>query len=280
MRKINAKKIETAVEQLFSKANFFLPKDVLNAIEKAEKNEKNKLSKYVLDVILENSRIAQKEKIPLCQDTGIAVLFLEIGQNVLITGKPLQKAIDDGIRKAVKKNFFRASVVKDPLERINTKNNTPAIVHTEIIPGSKIKMYLLAKGGGAENMSALKMLKPSDGEKGVVDFVVKTVKEAGPNPCPPIIVGVGIGGNFEKCAYIAKKALLRKIGKSNPKNNLAKLEKEILQKINSLHIGPSGFGGKNTCLAVNIESLPCHIASLPVAVNIECHSHRHYEAVL
>ena len=280
MRKVNAKEIERAVEKLYARVNLSLPSDVLKELSKARKKERSSAAKNVLNILLENAAIAKKESIPICQDTGLAVIFIEVGQDVNIAGGNIKEAVNRGVKKAVKKAYLRASVVKDPLDRINTKDNTPAITHIDIVPGNKIKISVMAKGGGSENMSALKMLKPSDGAQGVSDFVVETVKNAGPNPCPPIIVGVGIGGNFEKCAYIAKRTLLRPIGKHNPDKNIAKLEKVLLKKINSLRIGPSGFGGRTTCLAVNIETLPCHIASMPVAVNIECHAHRHAAAVI
>ncbi len=280
MRKVNAKEIERAVEKLYARVNLDLPSDVLNALSKARKKENSPAAKNVLNILLENAAIAKKESIPICQDTGLAVIFIEVGQDVHVSGANIKEAVSRGVKKAVKNAYLRASVVKDPLGRINTKDNTPAITHIDIVPGNKIKISVMAKGGGSENMSALKMLKPSDGIQGVIDFVVDTVKNAGPNPCPPIVVGVGIGGNFEKCAYIAKRSLLRPIGKHNLDKNIAKLEKVLLKKINSLRIGPSGFGGRTTCLAVNIETLPCHIASMPVAVNIECHAHRHATALI
>lgn len=280
MRKINAKEIERAVEKLYAKVNLVLSSDVLKALSKVRKKENSPAAKNVLNILLENAAIAKKESIPICQDTGLAVIFIEVGQDVHVSGANIKEAVSRGVKKAVKDAYLRASVVKDPLDRINTKDNTPAITHIDIVPGNKIKISVMAKGGGSENMSALKMLKPSDGMQGVVDFVVDTVKNAGPNPCPPIVVGVGIGGNFEKCAYIAKRSLLRTIGKHSLDTGIAKLEKILLKKINSLGIGPSGFGGKTTCLAVNIDTMPCHIASLPVAVNIECHAHRHAQAVI
>lgn len=280
MRKIKAKKIEQAIEKLYTKANYNLPKDVEQALKRSVKKETSKIAKNVLNVLIENSDIAKNELIPICQDTGLAIVFVEIGQDVRIAGGDLKEAINNGVKNAVKKAFLRASVVGDPFDRINTKDNTPAIIHTDIVPGSRIKISVMAKGAGSENMSALKMLKPSDGMPGVIDFVLETVKNAGPNPCPPIVVGVGIGGNFEKSAYLAKRSLLRRLGAKNQKKDIARLEKTLLDRINRLKIGPSGFGGKATCLAVNIETLPCHIASLPVAVNIECHAHRHAEAVI
>jgi len=280
MRKIKAKKIEQEVEKLYTKANYNLPKDVEQALKGSVKKETSKIAKNVLNVLIENAGIAKNELIPICQDTGLAIVFAEIGQDVHVVGGDLKEAINNGIKNAVKKAFLRASVVGDPFDRINTKDNTPAIVHTDIVPGSRIKISVMAKGAGSENMSALKMLKPSDGMPGAIDFVLETVKNAGPNPCPPIVVGIGIGGNFEKSAYLAKRSLLRRLGAKNQKKDIARLEKTLLDRINTLKIGPSGFGGKTTCLAVNIETLPCHIASLPVAVNIECHAHRHAEAVI
>jgi len=280
MRKIKAKKIEQAVERLYAKANYNLPKDVEQALKRSVKKETSKIAKNVLNVLIENSDIAKNELIPICQDTGLAIVFVEIGQDVCVMGGDFKEAVNSGVKNAVKKAFLRASVVGDPFDRANTKDNTPAIIHTDIVPGSKIKISVMAKGAGSENMSALKMLKPSDGMSGVIDFVLETVKNAGPNPCPPIVVGIGIGGNFEKSAYLAKRSLLRRLGAKNQKKNIAQLEKTLLDRINKLKIGPSGFGGKTTCLAVNIETLPCHIASLPVAVNIECHAHRHAEAVI
>lgn len=281
MRQIKAALITKAVEDLFVKINLELAPDMISALKKAHKTEKDSGARSVLKVLLENASIAKKESIPICQDTGLAVIFAQIGQNVRISGGDLKSSVDQGVKQAVKKGYLRASVVNDPLIRKNTEDNTPAILHTEIVPGNKIKLYLLAKGGGAENMSALKMLKPSDGIEGVKAFVIETVKKAGPSACPPMIVGVGIGGNFEKCAYLAKKALLRKTGANAPREaHLKALESSLLKDINRLGIGPSGFGGKTTCLAVNIESAPCHIASLPVAVNIECHAHRHVEIEL
>jgi len=280
MRTVNAKQISDTAAKLYAEANFDLSKDVLSSLKAARSKETKKLSKSALDILVKNTAIAKKESIPLCQDTGLAVVFAEIGQDVHVKGTGIREAVDQGIRKAVKQSYLRASVVKSPLDRINTKDDTPAIVHIDIVPGNKIKLTVLAKGGGAENMSALRMLKPSDGTEGIKSFVLETVRKAGPNPCPPIVVGIGIGGNFEMSAFLAKKALLRRIGSKNQDRKTAQLEKEILKEINKLDIGPSGFGGKTTGLAVHIETYPCHIASLPVAVNIECHSHRHRTAVI
>ncbi len=278
MRTVKASIISDTVSKLYLSCNYILPADVLAGIKKGLRSEKG-LSKKNLEVLCDNAAIAVTDSIPLCQDTGLAIVFLKIGQEVRIEGD-LAAAVNSGVAKAVKEGLLRSSVVKDPFDRKNTGNNTPAIIHTEIVKGSRIEITVLAKGAGAENMSALKMLKPSEGKEGVEEFVLETVKNAGPNPCPPVIVGVGIGGNFETCALLAKKALLRKVGTSSGKKDIAKLEKGLLKKINKLKIGPSGLGGKTTALAVNIETLPCHIASLPVAVNIECHSHRHMSAVI
>ena len=280
MRKIKAAQITKTVADLYSNISFNLPSDVKSALKQARKNEKNSTAKEALDVLIENAGIAAKESIPICQDTGLAIVFAEVGQGVQIVGGDFEMAINAGIRKAVKDSYLRASVVKSPIDRINTADNTPAIIHSRIISGDKIRLTILAKGAGAENMSAIKMLKPADGVEGIKQFVMDTVKNAGPNPCPPIIVGVGIGGNLERSAMLAKQALIRNIGSHNKDKKTAVLEKDLLQEINKLGIGPSGLGGKTTCLCVNIETFPCHIASLPVAVNIECHAHRHGTKVI
>ncbi|GFR36456.1 fumarate hydratase [Thermobrachium celere] len=238
------------------------------------------LEKKILDILIKNSEIAENEKMPMCQDTGMAVVFMEIGQDVHIVGGNLEDAINEGVRQGYIEGYLRKSVVKDPLDRVNTKDNTPAIIHYSIVPGDKIKITVAPKGFGSENMSRLKMLKPADGVEGVKKFVLETVKEAGPNPCPPIVVGVGIGGTFEKAAFLAKKALLRSVDEENKNPYYAQLEKELLEEINKLGIGPQGFGGLTTCLGVNIEVYATHIAGLPVAVNINCHATRHKEAVI
>lgn len=281
MRKIRSEQITKAVERLYSEINTQLPQDVYHALKKAKSSERSKPAKWAMNILVKNAEIARDEQIPICQDTGLAIVFIEIGQQVCIVGDFLEDAVNKGVRGAVKKALLRASVVRSPLDRRNTMDNTPAIIHTKIIPGNKIKISVMAKGAGSENMSVLKMLKPSDGEEGIIDFVLDTVKKAGPNPCPPIIVGVGIGGNFETCAFLAKHALLRKIGVNVGRDpHLQNLERRLLLGINKLGIGPSGFGGKTTCLNVGIETAPCHIASLPVAVNIECHAHRHGTQVI
>lgn len=280
MRRIKREDIVRTVKKLYLDAVFSLPEDVSAALFKAHEREKG-LSKEIVRQIIENQKIALEDKVPLCQDTGVAVIFVYWGTQVIYEEEDLFEAFNEGIRLAVKEGYLRASIVEDPIfERKNTKDNTPCIVHFEPIRGDKVRIVLAPKGAGSENMSALRMLKPSQGLKGVKDFVIETVKNAGGNPCPPIIVGVGIGGNFEKCAILAKKSLLRKVGESNGNSLYAQLERELLEEINSLNIGPMGIGGKITTLAVHIEYAPCHIASLPVAVNIQCHSARHKEAEL
>jgi fumarate hydratase subunit alpha len=280
MRKIHVDEIVEAVRELCIKANYELGERELEALQKARQTEESPLGKDVLKQIIENARIAREEELPLCQDTGFAVFFVELGQEVLIEGGLLQEAIAEGVRRGYQDGYLRKSILGDPLERVNTGDNTPPVVHLELVAGDRLKITFDAKGGGSENMSRLKMLKPADGEQGVKDFVVETVKLAGANPCPPIIVGVGIGGTFEICALLAKKSLLRPLGSTNPKPRYAAMEAELLERINNLGIGPQGFGGRVTALAVHITAHPCHIASLPVAVNIECHSHRHKSVVL
>jgi fumarate hydratase subunit alpha len=278
MKNIKKEQIIETVKKLYMEAVVHLPQDVSEALKNAYKKESG-LAQEILKQIIDNEKIAQEDKIPLCQDTGVAVLFVEWGTDVIFEdGDPIE-AFNEGIRRAVKEGYLRASVVDDPLfERKNTKDNTPCIIHFEIVNSDKVKIILAPKGAGSENMSALRMLKPAQGLQGIKDFVIETVKNAGGNPCPPIIVGVGIGGNFEKSAILAKKALLRKVGEPNKNSHYANLEKELLNEINSLGIGAMGVGGQTTALAVHIEYAPCHIASLPVAVNIQCHSARHKEA--
>ncbi|AVX20647.1 MULTISPECIES: fumarate hydratase [Carboxydocella] len=280
IREIHVDEIRLAVANLVKEANYFLPEDVENAIKKATETEQSPNGKEILNLLLQNAQIAREEQMPICQDTGFAVIFVELGQDVHITGGDLITAINEGVRSGYVEGYLRKSIVGHPLERVNTKDNTPAVIHLEIVPGSQLKIVVAPKGGGSENMSALKMLKPADGITGVKKFVLETVKNAGPNPCPPIIVGVGIGGTFEKCALLAKKALLRPVGSKNPDKIAAELEEQLLQEINSSGIGPQGLGGKITALAVHIELYAAHIASLPVAVNINCHAARHKEIVL
>ncbi|MCD6182002.1 MAG: fumarate hydratase [Candidatus Cloacimonetes bacterium] len=281
MRQIVAGKIADTVCQMCISANYYIDPQVIECIEKARKSETSPLGKKILEMMLENYRLAAEKQMPICQDTGVAVVFAEVGQDVKILGGTLEEAINDGIRRGYKEGFLRKSMVADPLfDRKNTTDNTPAIIHLRLVAGNSLKLIVAPKGGGSENMSTIAMMKPADGVEGVTDFVLKTVKNAGGNPCPPIIVGVGIGGNFEQCALLAKRALLRPLNDVHPDESYGNLEKELLEKINQLNVGPQGFGGKTTALAVKIEHMPCHIASLPVAVNIQCHVHRHLEKTL
>jgi fumarate hydratase subunit alpha len=281
MRDIKAQEITRTVSRLFPEANFFLAGDVLTALKQAREDEESPVGRAVLDRILENTEMAAREKMPLCQDTGTALVFLELGQEVHITGGDLYTAVDEGVRRGYEAGYLRKSMVRQPYSaRVNTRDNTPAIIYTDIVPGDRLKITVMPKGGGAENMSRLAMLRPAQGRQGVIDFVVNAVDEAGSNPCPPVIVGVGIGGTVEKTVMLAKRALLRKVGEPNPETEVAQLEKEMLQRVNNLGIGPQGFGGRTTALAVHAEIFPCHIASMPVAVNLQCHSARHKEAIL
>lgn len=280
MRDINVQSITETVAKLCTEANYLLGSDVLDAIKNARNKEASTLGKNILEQLVVNAAIAQEESVPMCQDTGYAVIFVELGQDVHIVGGSLNEAINDGVRKGYTEGYLRKSIVGHPLERKNTGDNTPAVIHIKVVPGDKLKITVAPKGGGSENMSAIKMLKPSEGVEGVKKFVVETVKAAGSNPCPPILVGIGIGGTFEKCAYLAKEALLRPVGEQNILPDIAKLEQDLLTAINKLGIGPQGLGGRTTALAVHIEIYPAHIASLPVAVNINCHATRHKEAIL
>ena len=280
MRIINIKEITKTVKELSIEANYYLPDDIKEAIEKAEKNEKWPIANNILNKIIENSHIAAREKIPICQDTGMACVFVDIGQDVHIIGGNLEEAINEGVRQGYEEGFLRKSVVKDPLHRVNTNDNIPALIYYNIVPGDKVKIIVSPKGFGSENMSRIVMLKPSDGLEGVKNFVLETVRIAGPNPCPPIVIGIGIGGNFDKVAYLAKKALLRYVNEKNVDEFYGNLEKELLEEVNKIGIGPQGFGGKTTALALNIETYPTHIAGLPVAVNINCHATRHKERIL
>lgn len=280
MREIDVGKIAEAIKKLCLETNLYLPRDVEEALREASAREESPTGKEILRQILENIKIARAEKIPLCQDTGYTVVFLEIGQEVRLTGGDLASAINAGVSQGYKEGYLRKSIVEDPLRRKNTGDNTPAIIHTEIVPGEKVKLTVLPKGGGSENMSEARVLAPAAGREGIEDFVVERVRKSGANPCPPVIVGVGIGGTFEYCTYLAKKALLRKIGSPHPDPYYRDLEERLLKKINNLGIGPLGLGGRITALAVHIEVFPAHIASLPVAVNIQCHVARHKEIVL
>lgn len=277
MREIHISEIISTVRDLCIESNYYLSSDVKEALCNAKENETWPLAENVLDQIILNSNIAKEEDMPICQDTGMACVFVEVGQEVHIVGGLLQDAINEGVRRGYEEGFLRKSVVKDPINRVNTKDNTPAIIYYDIVPGDKIKITVAPKGFGSENMSRIKMLKPSDGLQGVKDFIIETVKLAGPNPCPPIVIGVGIGGTFDKAAYLAKKALIRPLNKRNDEKFYSDLEEELLETINKLGIGPQGFGGKTTALGLNIETYPTHIAGLPVAVNINCHATRHKE---
>ena len=279
MREVNARQITEIVARLCIEANLKLPEDVIERIKTCRKEEDWPAAINVLDIMADNCKIAQESDIPICQDTGVACVFLEIGQDVHIIGD-LKEAVDEGVRRGYRDGFLRMSVVKDPLDRVNSGDNTPAMLYLDIVPGDCVKITVAPKGFGSENMSQLKMLRPADGIKGVCDFVLRVVDEAGPNPCPPIVVGVGVGGNFDKAPALAKKALLRPLGQPNELEMYAALEARLLQEINALGIGPQGFGGKTTALAVHIESMPTHIAGLPCAVNINCHVARHASEVI
>jgi len=281
VREVATGQIADAVARLCIDGNYHLGEDVLAILRTYRELEPSPVGREVLDQILENAEIARDQQMPLCQDTGLTVIFLELGQEVHVTGGDLNAAIADGVRRGYKEGYLRKSMVEHPFSsRTNTKDNTPPVIHTAVVPGDRLKIIVAPKGGGSENMSQLAMLKPADGRKGVVNFVVEAVRKAGANPCPPIIVGVGVGGSAEKAMWLAKHALLREVGAPNPDAELAELEAEILDRVNRLGIGPQGFGGLTTALAVHVETFPCHIASLPVAVNIQCHSARHKEAVL
>ncbi|MBR3460122.1 MAG: fumarate hydratase [Clostridia bacterium] len=279
MREIKADIITERIAELCVAANCMLPCDIKSRIEDARRAEPWHTAQGILDKIIENYGIAERDNVPICQDTGVCCVFLKIGQEVHIDGD-LRAAVDEGVRRGYGEGYLRKSVVKDPLRRVNTGDNTPAMLYTEIVPGDKIELTVAPKGFGSENMSKLAMLKPSDGIEGVKAFILQTVKDAGPNPCPPIVVGVGIGGTFDKAAYLAKKALMRSTDERNSDEFYAELEAEMLEKINSLGIGPQGLGGRTTALAVNIEWMPTHIAGLPVAVNINCHVTRHRTLVI
>lgn len=280
LRRINVKRITQTVRNLFIEANTVLSDDMVTALKEVLPREESATGKKVLEKIIENADIACKNKMPICQDTGLAVLFVEIGQDVHIVGGDLRAAIEEGVRQAYADGFLRKSVC-DPLTRKNTEDNTPAIIHIDIVEGDRLKIIAMPKGGGSENVSAAKMLTPAVGIDGIKDFVLETVDHAGANPCPPIIIGIGIGGSLEQACILAKKALLRSVGEANSKDErLSQIEKDIYSSINKSGIGPGGLGGRITTLAVNVEMMPCHIASLPVAVNIQCHVARHKEAII
>ncbi len=280
MREIAAERISQAVAELCLKANYQLGEDVYQALSFSMQAEESAAGKEILARIIENIAIAGSEKLPLCQDTGQAVVFVELGQQVQVTGGDLSDAINEGVRRGYEQGYLRKSMVRGLFERENTGDNTPAIIHYEIVPGEQLRITLAPKGGGSENMSQVRMLKPADGVAGIKKFIVEVVAEAGPNPCPPVVVGVGIGGTMEKAALLAKRALLRPLSQPNPDPQLAVLEAEVLSQINDLGIGPQGLGGRITALAVQIENFPTHLACLPVAVNLNCHCARHQEVCL
>ena len=280
MREIQASMITDTIERLCIEANQVLPDDIKKSIQACRSCEDGQIACGILDNIIDNYEIAENEQVPICQDTGMACVFLEIGQDVHITGGDLSEAVDEGVRRGYTNGYLRKSVVKDPVRRGNTGDNTPAMLYTEIVPGENIKITVGPKGFGSENMSAIRMFKPSAGIEGIKDFIIETVETAGPNPCPPMVVGVGIGGTFDKAALLAKKALMRPIDTENEDPYYADLEKEMLEKINQLGIGPQGFGGRTTALGLNIETMPTHIAGMPCAINISCHVTRHKTEVI
>ncbi|MDP3063305.1 MAG: fumarate hydratase [Chloroflexota bacterium] len=280
MREISAQQIVETVARLAQEANYYLPEDVLDALRAARAKEDAPRAQKVLDVILKNAEVAAQGQIALCQDTGTTVIFLDIGQDVHIQGE-LHQALADGVAKGYVGGFLRSSIVRRPFSRrLNTGDNTPPVVHTEIVPGDRLKITLMPKGGGCENMSRMAILKPGEGKKGIADFVLRTIEESGGNPCPPVILGVGIGGTAEYVMYLAKRSLLRKVGEHNPDPEVAQFEQELLERVNATGIGPQAWGGRTTALAVNIETFPTHITALPVGVNVQCHSARFKTAVL
>jgi fumarate hydratase subunit alpha len=280
MRKVSVKRVTDAIAEMCQEANFELCSDVKNALTEFESKEVSPIGKGILGDILDNAKLASVKKVPMCQDTGMAVIFVEVGQEVYLMDGLLTDAINEGVRKGYTEGYLRKSVVKDPLIRENTKDNTPAIIHYDLVPGEQIKITVAPKGFGSENMSRMKMLKPSDGVEGVKEFVLETVSLAGPNPCPPIIVGVGIGGTIEKAAYLAKRSLLRPLHEHHEKDHIRELEIELLEAVNKLGIGPQGLGGLTTAIGVNADVYPTHIAGLPVVVNINCHAARHVERII
>lgn len=280
MREIHVSAVTDAVKKLCMEANWELEPDMLRAFDRALEVERSAAGRQVLQILKENAEMARTKRIPYCQDTGFVVCFVELGQDVHVTGGGLYDAIDEGVRRGYREGYLRASIVRDPFDRVNTGDNTPAIVHAEVVPGEHLTLKVMAKGGGCENRSKYRMLTPADGLPGVKAWVLECIQTAGPDACPPLIAGVGVGGTFEKAALLSKKALFREIGKPNPNAELAALEAELLAEANRLGIGPQGYGGDTTAFAIHIETYPCHITSLPVAVTIECHAHRHKEATL
>ena len=280
MKEVNVDIIIETIKELCIEANYDITSDIYDSLCEAKKSETFELGKNIISDIILNSQIAKEERVPICQDTGMACVFVEMGQDVHIVGGNINDAINEGVRRGYEEGFLRKSVVKDPINRVNTGDNTPALIYIDIVPGENIKLTVAPKGFGSENMSQIKMLKPADGIDGVKKFIIDVVREAGPNPCPPMVVGVGIGGSFDKAAYLAKKALIRPINKFNENEYYKELEIELLESMNKLGIGPQGFGGKTTALGLNIEVYPTHIAGLPVAVNINCHATRHADRVI
>ena len=279
MREIEFNEIVNSIAELCIKINYELDEEIIDSFTKSLTTEKSSVGKEVLELLIANAKIAKEEGVPICQDTGTAVVFLELGQDVVIKGGSLTEAIEEGVNRGYLEGYLRKSMC-NPFTRANTGDNCPPIIHTQIVPGDRLSISIAAKGGGSENMSCLAMLSPSDGIDGIKRFVIETVDKAGPNPCPPLVVGIGVGGNFETCAILAKKALMRNLGEASKDETAAKIEKELLSELNQLGIGPSGFGGTTTVLGVHMEVMPCHIASLPVAVNLNCHASRHGKIVL
>lgn len=280
MRELHVDQITGAVREMVMDACVNLGPDMVRALTAARKTEQSPLGLVVLDELIENAELARRERIPMCQDTGTAVFFVEVGQEVHVVGGLLVDAINEGVRRGYMDGYLRASIVGDPLTRVNTKDNTPAVVHTDLVAGDRVRIAFTAKGAGSENMGRLTMLKPADGKEGVTGFILETIKLAGPNACPPLVVGVGIGGSFDKVASLAKHAIMRDVGAPSPDPDVAAYERELLEKANQLGLGPQGMGGTTTALAIHVETYPCHVASLPVAVNIQCHANRHRETVL
>ncbi|MBI4562360.1 MAG: fumarate hydratase [Candidatus Rokubacteria bacterium] len=280
MREIHVSAITDAVKKLCMEANYDLEPDMLRAFDRALEAERSPAGRQVLEMLKENAQLARTQKIPYCQDTGFVVSFVELGQDVHVTGGLLTAAINEGVRQGYTEGYLRASIVESPFDRKNTGDNTPAVIHIDVVPGANLKIMVMAKGGGCENRSKYKMLTPADGVEGMKDFVLEVIRTAGPDACPPLVAGVGVGGTFEKAAVLSKKALLREIGSANPDPAIDAIEKELLDRANRLGIGPQGYGGDTTAFAIHILTYPCHIASLPVAVTIECHAHRHKEVTL
>jgi len=276
VRELDVREVTAAVKDLCITANYDLPVDVYEALKKAQETEESPVGKEVLGQLIENADIAARDRVPICQDTGLAVFFVDLGQDVHLVGGDFEEAVNEGVRQGYQEGYLRKSAAEEPAHaRRNTKDNTPAIIHTSVVPGDKVTITMMPKGGGAENMSSLNMLKPSQGWAGMSQAVVDTVSRAGSNPCPPVVIGVGIGGTIDAVTVLAKKALLREIGSVHPDPRIAEMEAELLARINALGIGPQGLGGRSTCLAVFIEEMPCHIASMPMAVNVQCHAQRH-----